>query len=581
MDFPRCAQLTLGLVMSGAMFATPPGESSNERPRIAVFAGPTATILNTDPPVTSIKARAKHDLPRLKDWFGRPVAVDTLYPQRLAAPVTVYVEQFSAHPLEHDSAELFAPPDGYLDEQNTFSRTKRHASDRPVYEIVLRPEDGLYPLPYMGRRVDGSAWDGFEGAAGGVRQTFYPDAARFIEELERSASVLNGNLSGRVDLAFFRPVPPGGYTKGLPEIQGADAGSPALPPETPGVDFFPYGYANTYPPRRMLAVLTNEVQSTLATGDFRGAIWLEGSPRIEDTVYWLNLLIDSECLIVGTAAQRPNHRLSADGPQNMVDAVDLVLSDAWRDSPGRNRTGAVIVMDQQILASREAIKVAPRPGGFTTAGGHGGVIGTTMGPSFTFTPNRRHGVGSEVNYSRLLRQVNGLQLTSNGKIASMTVPIKDAHDRLLEDAIPAVELVDLNDWMTADGNPVESADAKANSLVQGLVASCSLPGLIAASVQGGHFDAVESAMLDRIALQGIPVVKTFRGATAGFVYPNPHNLLIEGSNLPPSKARILLMACLLRYGCPPPAADPNLPTEAEMTAIRTHLAKFQAVFDTH
>ena len=34
--------------------------------------------------------------------------------QQLAAPVTVYVEQFSAHPLESDAAALYGPPDGYL-----------------------------------------------------------------------------------------------------------------------------------------------------------------------------------------------------------------------------------------------------------------------------------------------------------------------------------------------------------------------------------------------------------------------------------------------------------------------------------
>ena len=43
-----------------------------------------------------------------------PARFDALRPQRLAAPVTVYVEQFSAHPLERDAAELYGPPDGYI-----------------------------------------------------------------------------------------------------------------------------------------------------------------------------------------------------------------------------------------------------------------------------------------------------------------------------------------------------------------------------------------------------------------------------------------------------------------------------------
>lgn len=577
----RRAHLVLWLAGAGGIFASSPAPVAAELPRIAVFAGPTATILNTDPPVTSRKAREKYGLPPLRDWFGKPVTVDTLYYQRLAAPVTVYVEQFSAHPLEGDAAELFARPDGYMDAQNTFHRERRAPSDRPVYEIQLRPEDGLYPLPYMARRADGSAWDGFDGADGGVRQTFYPDASRLIEELERTASVLNGNISGRARFSFFRPLPPGGYTKGLAASQRTDSGPGDIPPETPGVNFFPYGYTNTNPPRAMLASLTNDVQQTLSSGDFRGAIWLEGSPRVEDTLYWLSLVIDSNCLIAGTAAQRPNHRLSADGYQNLVDAVDVVLSDVWRDEAGRNRTGAVLVMDQQIFTAREAIKTAARPGGFAGAGGHGGIIGTTAGPQLTFIPNRRHGSESEVNYSRLPAAVPGLSSDDAGRISPTTVAVKDPAGLLRGEAVPAVELLDLNDWMTAGSDPQNPVTAKAGALVRRLLAESELAGVVAESVQGGHFDAAESAVLERLALQGLPVVKTFRGATAGFVYPNPGNLLIEGSNLPANKARILLMACLWRFGCPPPAANPDRPTSEEKAAIRAHLAKFQAVFDTH
>ena len=85
------------------------------KPRIAHIAGSSATIANTAPLVTSNKARQKHGLPLLRDAHGAPLRFDALRPQRLAAPVTLYVEQFSAHPLERDAAELYAPPDGYLD----------------------------------------------------------------------------------------------------------------------------------------------------------------------------------------------------------------------------------------------------------------------------------------------------------------------------------------------------------------------------------------------------------------------------------------------------------------------------------
>jgi hypothetical protein len=41
------------------------------------------------------------------------------------------------------------------------------------------------------------------------------------------------------------------------------------------------------------------------------------------------------------------------------------------------------------------------------------------------------------------------------------------------------------------------------------------------------------------------------------------------------------MACLLKFGSPPPAADAERPTEAEIEAIKAKLNEYQAVFDTH
>ena len=102
------------------------------RPRIAVFSGPTATIQNSEPLVTSNKAREKYGLPLRMNPDGSPARFDVLRAQRLAAPVTVYIEQFSAHPLERDAAELYAPPDGYLDAAGVFHKERTSPDDRPV-----------------------------------------------------------------------------------------------------------------------------------------------------------------------------------------------------------------------------------------------------------------------------------------------------------------------------------------------------------------------------------------------------------------------------------------------------------------
>src|SRR6202023_3010973 len=105
-----------------------------KKAQIAHLAGPNATIQNTPPLVTSNKARAKHNLPLLTHPDGAPAHFDVLRPQQLALPVTVYVEQFSAHPLEADAAELYGPPDGYIDSAGQVHRKRQGADDKPVYE---------------------------------------------------------------------------------------------------------------------------------------------------------------------------------------------------------------------------------------------------------------------------------------------------------------------------------------------------------------------------------------------------------------------------------------------------------------
>ena len=148
--------------------------------RIAHMAGPTATIQNTPPLVTSNKARLRKGLPPMTAGRGNAAAYDPLRAQRLAAPVKVYVEQFSAHPLEADAAELYDEPDGYLAADGSFSKGRKSEADKPVYEIELKPEDGLYPLPYMAMQADGSPWEEETTKPLGTvyRQGFYPDGSR-------------------------------------------------------------------------------------------------------------------------------------------------------------------------------------------------------------------------------------------------------------------------------------------------------------------------------------------------------------------------------------------------------------------
>jgi hypothetical protein len=74
-------------------------------------------------------------------------------------------------------------------------------------------------------------------------------------------------------------------------------------------------------------------------------------------------------------------------------------------------------------------------------------------------------------------------------------------------------------------------------------------------------------------------VRVGRGAPEGFADPFP--LVIAGSNLTAIKARLLLMACLMKFGALPVAADPSQPNGAERAATVAAIAQYQRVFDTH
>jgi L-asparaginase len=567
--------------------------SSGGRPRVAVFSGPTATIQNSEPLVTSNKAREKYGLPLRMQPDGTPMRFDVLRPQRLAAPVTVYVEQFSAHPLERDAAELYALPDGYLDAAGVFHKERTRADDKPVYEIRLKPEDGLYPLPYMARQANGQPWemDGTEKNAPAelCRVPFFPDGSRLFEEIDRfgiSDEGVGSLLSAKADFDFYRALPSGGYTKGHRAEERTDVGAGDIAPEVRGRDFFPYrpGYLRQEPPRAALARLTNIVQRALSSGAYLGGIWLEGSPFVEETLYWLNLLIDTKLPIVGNSSQRPHGAVGNDGDRNIVDAVDYITSRIWADERGRDCIGAVAILDEQIFTARDVQKADARPGGYIATGGHGGIIGR-MGhpglPQFSFKTVKRHTYNSSVNLTGLPREVQGSKVQGS-KVVMIGVAIKNEAGELLPAAIPRVTLVKHARYLPEADALGADDEVDILARIEKNLADQPLAGFVAeGSAPFGAMSHAADAALKRATFSGMPVVKTARGNAGGFVDPTRDPLAIAGSNLTATKARLLLMACLMKFGCLPPAADPAKPTEAESEATKAKLKQYQEVFDTH
>jgi L-asparaginase/Glu-tRNA(Gln) amidotransferase subunit D len=321
----------------------------------------------------------------------------------------------------------------------------------------------------------------------------------------------------------------------------------------------------------------------MAGGKYAGAIWTEGSPIIEETMYWFNLLIDTTLPICGNSAQRPQGQIGSDGPKNIVDSVDYLVSRIWADENGHNRAGVVVIQDQCVFAARAVTKVDARPGGFIAAGGHGGVLGAAGhdgSPLLHYLPTARHTYRSEVNVSRLPSTTMGVRRTGD-RIETMAASIKGPAGDLLETAIPAVSIVKDGSYVAPDERGHISRPVDLLALLEDNLTNAPLAGFIVEgwTPYGQMTSTARHQLVLRAIHSGMPVVRVGRGNTEGFV--PVREPFIGGSNLTATKARLLLMACLMRFGCLPPAADPDHPTGEESAAIRRKLAAYQSVFDTH
>ena len=566
---------------------------AQDKPRIAVFSGPRATIQSSPPLVTSNKAREEYGLESMQILGSNEF--DHLVPQRLAAPVEVLIEAYSAHPLEKDASALYGPVDGYVDVEGLFSTQRKSPADKPVYKVLLKPEDGLYLLPYMARQADGSAWDGdcsYSGAPQDqCRQPFFPDGSRVFEEINRGIFGLDGEgrsnvLASRADYDFYRALPSGGYKQGLPAAQRSDVGEGDIAAETLGEDIFVYKpfHLGNFTRFHDLVRASNAVQRALKSGAYAGGIWFEGSPSIEETIYWLNIITDTTVPIVGVAAQRAQRTLSADGPRNIVDSVDYILSAKWADADGKDHLGAVVIEAEKIIASRQVQKSDARPGGYIATGDHGGVIGSMGAPGpvvIYFKPLTLHTWKSQVNLSKLPDAVNGV-LRQNGKLISIVVGTKDQDGYLVGATVPRISTAKIAHYSQQSSSARAEPAIDILAMVDAMLASSPLAGFVAEGESPyGNMTTEQTRALEIAVYSGMPVVSVGRGNAGGPTAVRPYNVFIEGDNLTASKARLLLIASMLKFGSMPVAKNPEQPSASEKRAVQELVAQYQEIFDTH
>ncbi len=96
--------------------------------------------------------------------------------------------------------------------------------------------------------------------------------------------------------------------------------------------------------------LTEVVRGFLADPAIDGVVVTHGTDTLEETAYFLELLLDSDKPVVFTGAMRNASELGYDGPANLRDAILVAASDA---AVG---LGVLVCMNEQILAASEATK---------------------------------------------------------------------------------------------------------------------------------------------------------------------------------------------------------------------------------
>lgn len=97
--------------------------------------------------------------------------------------------------------------------------------------------------------------------------------------------------------------------------------------------------------------LANRVNEVLKKSDVDGVVITHGTDTLEETAYFLNLVVKSDKPVVMVGSMRPATAVSADGPGNLYDAV-AVASD-----PKASKRGVLVVMNGQINPARNVEKI--------------------------------------------------------------------------------------------------------------------------------------------------------------------------------------------------------------------------------
>jgi L-asparaginase len=246
--------------------------------------------------------------------------------------------------------------------------------------------------------------------------------------------------------------------------------------------------------------LATRINQLVAASDVDGVVITHGTDTIEETAFFLNLVVKSSKPVVMTASMRPSTALSADGPLNFFNAVAVAAN---KDAAGR---GVLVVVNDWIHGASSLTKTS------TTA------VQTFLSPVTGLIGTVAYG---EIDWNR-------------GPIGKNTTTSEFSLDGVT--ALPRVDIIMAYENM--DGALIDAAVA------------AGAKGIVIAGVGNGNMTAPALAALAKQATKGIVCVRSTR-VTTGRVGRNVEvdddkAGYVASLDLNPQKARVLLRLALLK-----------------------------------
>jgi L-asparaginase len=209
--------------------------------------------------------------------------------------------------------------------------------------------------------------------------------------------------------------------------------------------------------------LAKRLNQVLQDTSVDGVVITHGTNTMEETAYFLNLIVKSDKPIVMVGAMRPASSLSADGPMNIYNAVALA-----GNSKARGR-GVLVVLNDEIHYAREVEKTnTARMDAFESPNrGKAGVI--AAGEVLLFAPpDRKHGLSSEFSIDDMT------ELPRVEIVYSYANFGRDTIDFLVHKKVKGIILAGVGDGNTTDEALAGLRDAVTAGIV--VVRSTRVPG---------------------------------------------------------------------------------------------------------